>query len=735
MLAKLATLCPISALLLVVATAAGAAPFLVKDINPGPVGRCGVKGSDPREGATVGDSFFFNACGAYGDCQLWKTDGTPAGTVQVSHNLATYNCQLSPSSLTAVDGRVFFVAGESGGANRPSDEQLWVSDGTSAGTVRLTDFPDFAYPGDLIEMAGYLFFTVWNGSPELWRSDGTASGTVPLMSFPSWENPENFDLNSWDLTNVDGTLFFSRCQKVTGCELWKSDGTVAGTVRVAVITPPGSYDEYPLDEDYDWGLVQFTPLDDRLFFAACEDAFQRLGNCELWQSDGSEAGTVRVMPFFPGIPPDDLYEHEGPYPGLAAANGRVFFQSCQPHASGDWSCGLWKSDGTPGGTVQVLDFGPVEYGTLTTVGETLFLGSGGSFWGSDGTAAGTMSLGVQGSRWTDVRGTLLFDRYDPVARAYHLWRSDGTEAGTFALDDFSVGVSGEPLIHVRILGELNGTLFLNIYDQERGAELFGLPVCGGEPGPCDPMTGECASPPWTCDGDPSTADACNPGIGCTCTLMDDCPPMTTSTTTSTTTTTTSTTSTLAPSTTTTASTSITTTSTSTTSTTTTTSTLVVITSTSSTLTPASTTSTTVPCVACDDGDPCTLEICAAGRCRHEILDGLEGIHCRLRHSAGLLACEGRISTRIEHRLNRARRLVKRADEYGEQRGARRLVRMARRRLRTAQRLLARRDQSACAEALERAVREARRGMTRWLATTRPPERRVPGASVHQGSLP
>jgi ELWxxDGT repeat protein len=326
-----------------------------------------------------------------------------------------------------------------------------------------------------------------------------------------------------------------------------------------------------------------------------------------------------------------------------------------------------------------------------------------------------------------VRGTLFFDRRDPVTRAYHLWRSDGTEAGTFALEDFSVGESGEPLIHGRVLGELNGTLFLNIYDQERGAELFGLAVCGGEPGPCDPATDECASPPWTCDGDPSTADACNPGIGCTCTLMDDCPPMTTSTTTSTT----STTSTLAPSTTTTASTSTTTTSTSTT----TTSTLVAIASTSSTLTPVSTTTTTVPCVGCDDGDPCTLDICAAGRCRHEILDDLEGVHCRLRHTAGLLTCEGGIPTRLEHRLNRARRLVKRAGEDGEQGDARRFVRMARRRLRTAQRLLARRDQSACAGALERIVREARHGMTRWLAVSRTAERRVPGASVRQGSLP
>jgi hypothetical protein len=161
---------------------------------------------------------------------------------------------------------------------------------------------------------------------------------------------------------------------------------------------------------------------------------------------------------------------------------------------------------------------------------------------------------------------------------------------------------------------------------------------------------------------------------------------------------------------------------------------VAITSTSSTLTPFSTTTTTVPCVGCDDGNPCTLDVCEAGRCRHEFLDGLEGVHCHLRRSAGLLACKGGISTGLEHRLNRASRLVKRAGEGAEQRDARRLVRMARRRLRTAQQLLARRDRSACAKALERTVREARHGMTRWLAATRTPERRAPRARVTQSPL-
>src|SRR5262245_51844974 len=42
------------------------------------------------------------------------------------------------------------------------------------------------------------------------------------------------------LTNVNGTLFFRTNDISTGYELWKSDGTAAGTVLVKDINPAGS---------------------------------------------------------------------------------------------------------------------------------------------------------------------------------------------------------------------------------------------------------------------------------------------------------------------------------------------------------------------------------------------------------------------------------------------------------------------------------------------------------------
>ncbi|MGJ5635029.1 hypothetical protein, partial [Nostoc sp. CALU 1950] len=66
-----------------------------------------------------------------GDSELWKSDGTEAGTVRVK-DINTATIHSSPQNLTNVNGTVYFVANDSSG-----DSELWKSDGTEAGTVRV----------------------------------------------------------------------------------------------------------------------------------------------------------------------------------------------------------------------------------------------------------------------------------------------------------------------------------------------------------------------------------------------------------------------------------------------------------------------------------------------------------------------------------------------------------------------------------------------------------------------
>jgi ELWxxDGT repeat protein len=93
-------------------------------------------------------------------------------------------------------------------------------------------------------------------------------------------NPGSGHSVPWYLTAADGTLFFSADDGASGRELWKSDGTEAGTVRVKNINP-GSGSSNPHD---------LTAVNSTLFFAADGDS----SGHELWKSDGTEAGTMRV---------------------------------------------------------------------------------------------------------------------------------------------------------------------------------------------------------------------------------------------------------------------------------------------------------------------------------------------------------------------------------------------------------------------------------------------------------
>jgi ELWxxDGT repeat protein len=156
----------------------------------------------------VNGTLFFTADdGTTGD-ELWRSDGTAAGTVLVK-DIAPGASESHPGFLTNVNGTLFFTA-EDGTHGR----ELWKSDGTPAGTVLVRDInPGSASssPSNLTAVNGMLFFTAIDdmGIWKLWQSDGTAAGTVVIT-----------DLEASSLTNVNGTLFFAAIDGIHGQELW-----------------------------------------------------------------------------------------------------------------------------------------------------------------------------------------------------------------------------------------------------------------------------------------------------------------------------------------------------------------------------------------------------------------------------------------------------------------------------------------------------------------------------------
>jgi ELWxxDGT repeat protein len=252
---------------------------------------------------------------------------------------------------------------------------------------------------------------------ELWRSDGTVGGTIVVKDI----NLAAAGSSPTDLTSLGDTLFFTAFDPNTGIELWKSDGTAGGTVLVKDINP-GPAGSMPRD---------LTPLGDKLLFLAHHPDT----GIELWRTDGTTEGTVLVKDVAPGpargFPPS----------GLAVMDGHVFlfvFQSLE----GSQGFELWKSDGTEQGTLLVMEL-PNIPAEPTTAGDTLFFTSGEArllsrhVWKTDGTPEGTFPLpGLPPvSTLTPTSNLLFFVALNPSAvnPGYELWKSDGTREGTFSI--------------------------------------------------------------------------------------------------------------------------------------------------------------------------------------------------------------------------------------------------------------------------------------------------------------
>ncbi|RYY47590.1 MAG: T9SS type A sorting domain-containing protein [Chitinophagaceae bacterium] len=409
-----------------------AGTFLLKDIYPGSTGS-----DNPGFGSFYltdvnGVVFFTARDNTANGFELWKTDGTPGGTVMVRNIHTTANSSSNPIGFTALGSTVYFTAD-----NGTNGVELWKSDGTTAGTVIVRDIiagTASSFVGAMAVKGTELFFHMGSGaSVGLWKTNGTTAGTVAVKT----------GINPYGgMINVGGTLFFGASAGSTGVELYKSDGSTAGTVLLKEIYA-GTESSYP---------ELYTNVNGTLFFVARQESFN---DREVWKSDGTPAGTVIVKNLQPA-------PGGGSFPySLTASNNKLYFSPSQAaDASG---MEPWVSDGTAAGTFQLKDinyfsqYSVNDQNSLLVGGELYF--SANSIYGlkmakTDGTTAGTVLLtetdashpnyswAVQNSTpYQHANGITYFTATQPVGSGNtEVWRTDGTVAGTIQLKD----IDGNP---------------------------------------------------------------------------------------------------------------------------------------------------------------------------------------------------------------------------------------------------------------------------------------------------
>ncbi|HEX4960893.1 MAG TPA: ELWxxDGT repeat protein [Thermoanaerobaculia bacterium] len=244
---------------------------------------------DPEQGANQGIWTF------------WQSDGTPQGTVQTG----AVELAGTPNLKGAAGNQAFFAAQRN---EPPYPEALLRTDGTSAGTRALLDLAEEPAAGDVVPLGDGKALLVLAGAErgvrELWVTDGTAAGTLPVIADPGAARPQN--PRSLAVFQGAAYLYAETGDPARPQGLWRSDGTAAGTFLVAAFPPPS-------DPSFDFA-PELVAAGDFLFFSLDDGVHGQ----ELWRTDGTEAGTVLVRDAAPGA------AHSRPQ-SLTAAGGRLYF--------------------------------------------------------------------------------------------------------------------------------------------------------------------------------------------------------------------------------------------------------------------------------------------------------------------------------------------------------------------------------------------------------------------------
>lgn len=272
-------------------------------------------------------------------------------------------------------------------------------------------------PDQLVNVNGTLFFVADDGEhgPELWKSNGTSAGTILVKDLIP--GPAGSAIN--DMTPVNGKLFFSALSPSSKTrQLWVSSGFAANTVI--------PYDGHKEAEVRD--ASQLTAFAVEVYYVK----HGSLGGTDQWlvqHSDGSPSGTKAFLQF--GF--DPVKEGKQPPAYFTYLTGSIYFAY-----KGD----LWRTNGQSGATNSFVVKAGIDPKSLVNYGTALlFIGgpSQSELWSSQGTAGSTKKVLIPtgGSKLYGLTRAGKYVFFSAGTGAKEVWVTDGTAQGTKKLASLS----------------------------------------------------------------------------------------------------------------------------------------------------------------------------------------------------------------------------------------------------------------------------------------------------------
>jgi ELWxxDGT repeat protein len=227
----------------------------------------GAAGSEPRNWVRLGANMLFSVTTSTGH-ELWTTDGTTNGTLLLAF-LGPHWLYI-PAPPIVFDGRAYYTA-----RSALHGTEVFRTDGTVAGTGLFADLEPgsgSSWPSSFAAIGSRLLFLATIGGQGRLATIDSSTGAVTVLSTTNLGQP-------WTVDDATAVFFL-------GAELWRTDGTDAGTTLVR------AFQQIPQPQQ----PVRLG--NERLLFWA-RDPYLGL---ELWSTDGTAAGTIPVSAFVLGQP-------------------------------------------------------------------------------------------------------------------------------------------------------------------------------------------------------------------------------------------------------------------------------------------------------------------------------------------------------------------------------------------------------------------------------------------------